>query len=79
MTPSFWTSSIYSDYPMIILEKLYDPGIGIPNGWKVWKDCSGEWGASEPMNLGWKMWGLEHFPDFVPPPNGLSAIVERQE
>ena len=79
VVPDNWNSLPYSEYPRIILEKPYDPGIAIPNGWKVWKDCNGEWGAAEPMNVGWKMWGLQHFPDFVPPPNGLSAIVERQE
>ena len=80
MVPDNWNSLPYSKYPQIILdEKLYDPGIGIPNGWKVWKDCNGEWGAAEPMKVGWGIWGLQHFPDVVPPPNGLSAIVERQE
>ena len=76
--PNFWTSSIYSDYPMIILEKIYDPGIGIPNGWKVWVDNSGEWRASPIGNSLWKISGLQHFPEFVPPPNGISAIIERQ-
>jgi hypothetical protein len=76
-TPSFWTSSTYSDYPMIILEKTYDPGIGIQNGWKVWKDYRGKWGAAEKTSLEWKIQGLEYFPDFVPPPDGCSAIVER--
>ena len=74
VVPSEWIN----ESSFVILNKLYDPGIGIPNGWKVWKDCNGEWGAAEPMKVGWKMWGLQHFPDFVPPPNGLSAIVERQ-
>lgn len=77
-TPSFWTSSLYSDCSMIILEKLYDPGIPIPDGWKVWVDNSGEWHASERDTSVWKLSGLQHFPGFVRPPNGLSAIVERQ-
>ena len=74
-----WNSLPDSKYPQIILEKLYDPDIGIPNGWKVWVDNTGEWCASPTGNSLWKIMGLQHFPDFVRPPNGLSAIVERQE
>ena len=77
MVPDNWNSFSYSDYPMIILEKIYDPGIGIPNGWKVWVDNSGEWRASEIGNSMWNISGLQHFRDFVRPP-ALAAIVERQ-
>jgi hypothetical protein len=83
MVPDSWNSLPYSEYPQIILEKLYveklyDPGIGIPNGWKVWFDNRGGWSASEIGNSRWKISGLQHFRDFVPPPIGAPAIVERQ-
>ena len=74
VVPSEWINQS----SFVILEKLYDPGIAIPNGWKVWKDNSGEWRASDMGNSVWKISGLQHFSDFVPPPNRLSAIVERQ-
>lgn len=79
MTPSFWTSSIYSDYPMIILEKLYDPGIGIPNGWIVYKTDGGTWAASEIGGPQWRIRGLEYLPEFVLPTNAQMATVERPE
>jgi hypothetical protein len=66
------------NHPRIILEKIYNPGIPIPNGWKVWRNNDGVWGASETGNSVWRICGLQHFPEFVPPPNGISAIVERQ-
>ena len=74
VVPSEWIN----ESSFVILNKLYDPGIAIPNGWKVWKDNSGEWRASDTRNSAWKISGLQHFPDFVPPPNGTYAIVERQ-
>ena len=75
VVPSEWIN----ESSFVILNKLYDPGIAIPNGWKVWKDNSGEWRASEIGNSVWSISGLQHLPDFVRPPNGLYAIVERQE
>jgi hypothetical protein len=42
VVPDHWNTLPYSKYPQIILEKLYDPGIAIPNGWKVWMDNNGE-------------------------------------
>jgi hypothetical protein len=68
----------YSDCPRIILEKLYNPGIPIPNGWKVWSDDMGDWGAAEAGINEWRISGLQHFPNFVPPPNDNVATVERQ-
>lgn len=75
VVPSEWLN----EKPFIILEKLYDPGIAIPNGWRVWVDDTGEWRASETVISVCKISGLQHFPDFVPPPNRRSAIVERPE
>lgn len=78
VTPDFWNRSIYSDFPMIILEKLYNPGIPIPNGWKVWRNNCGVWGASETGDSVWRIVGLQHFPEFVPPTNNHPATVVRQ-
>lgn len=77
-TPAHWASLPYSSYPQIILEKCYDPGISIPNGWTVWKQGVDVWCASAAVNSLWGISGLQHFPEFVPPPNGISAIVKRQ-
>ena len=68
----------YSDLPMIILKKLYDPNVAVPNGWTVHHD-SVDWCASkiDYSDDDGRIFGLQHLDGFIPPPDGISATVER--
>lgn len=61
----------------MILQKLYDPNVGVPNGWTVHHD-SVDWCASKnPYCDDGLIFGLQHLDGFIPPPDGISAKVER--
>jgi hypothetical protein len=67
----------YSDCPGIILKKLYDPNVAVPNGWTVYRD-GGDWCAAKTeYSADGLIRGLQHLDGFIPPPNGISATVER--
>jgi len=61
----------------IILKKLYDPNVNVPNGWLVYKDADGDWIACDPICYK-RIRGLQHIVGFNAPPTELSHKVERQ-
>ena len=58
----------------LIIRGKYEPGIPLPKGWWVWQcpEDAGVWVASQVVDdcSGKYIWGIEHIPGFVPPPDG---------
>ena len=56
--------------PNLIVRKKYNSGIRLPSGWSIW-NYHQNWVASIKVgDYTNAITGLQHFPDFVPPPDG---------
>ena len=65
------TLNRHSSHHELIIRKKYDPGIPLPKGYWVWH-MGDAWIASQIVNdlSGNYIWGLEHIPGFIAPPDG---------
>ena len=67
-------------FPILIIRKNYDPGIPLPKGWWLWENSElmGVWVASQIVHdlSGNYIWGIEHIPGFIPPPDGKPRQIK---